>query len=87
MANIEVDFGMVRRERPAAIVSAYRSRAAEAQPAAIRRNNRAQYSRIEAGQLVRAVLLVLLCLGAARIFHSGHAQAAKATSVVLARSI
>ena len=87
MANIDVEFGMTRRARPAAMVEDHQARRAEAQPLLSRANARPEYARVDAGQLARAVILVMLSFGAVHFFHSAPAPAGKASGGVVARPV
>ncbi|WP_442753562.1 hypothetical protein ACNHKD_11165 [Methylocystis sp. JAN1] len=74
MANIDVDFGMQPGRRPRAIVEAYRNAHREEQPAAPRNAPRPKFSRITLGQLVRTLILVVLCLGIVQLSHAERAD-------------
>jgi hypothetical protein len=74
MANMDVDFGMQSGQRPRAIVGAYRYSQKEEQPAApVRAAPRPKFSRITIGQIVRALILVALCLGVVQLSHAEKA--------------
>lgn len=74
MANMDVDFGMQPSQRPRAIVGAYRYSQKEEQPAvAARPVPGPKFSRITIGQIVRALILVALCLGVVQLSHADKA--------------
>jgi hypothetical protein len=67
MANIDAGFRAPLRARPHAIVDARRSKAGEDQPAPSRPAPRPKFCRVNAGQLIRALILVVLCLGVVQL--------------------
>ncbi|WP_424362532.1 hypothetical protein [Methylocystis parvus] len=74
MANMDVDFGMQPAQRPRAIVGAYHRSQREEQPAVVTRAApRPKFSRITIGQIVRALILVALCLGVVQLSHAEKA--------------
>jgi hypothetical protein len=71
MANIDAGLGAPPRERPRAIVEAYRSSIREEQPAPPPRPvSRPKFSRVDSGQLIRSLILVILCLGVVQLSHA-----------------
>lgn len=64
MANIDLDFAATASNRPRALIDAYRRALAEEQPAHRPPPPPAvpKFSRIDSGQLIRALFLVALCL-------------------------
>ncbi len=73
MANIDAEFGMQTGQRPRAIVEAYRQARGDEQAAASRSAPPPKFSRITSGQLIRAMLLVFLCLGVVQLSHAEKA--------------
>jgi hypothetical protein len=76
MANIDVDFGSIRVQRPQASIEGYPP-AQETLPPPPRAARSPQYSRIDAGQLLRTALLVVLCVGAFQIVRADWVIVAK----------
>jgi hypothetical protein len=76
VANIDVDDNYSSLRHPKALVKIYRQSVAEERaterPAA---PQRPRYSRIDAGQLIRALLLVVICLGLAQLSRADHSRA------------
>lgn len=77
MANMDVDFGMARHDRPQAMIALYRS-ALRSQPPAFRQPKATpKYTRIDAGQFLRTVVLLALCFGALQVARADKAQQEK----------
>jgi hypothetical protein len=72
MANADVNDRMERGQRPHATVR-YSQKAEQQAPA--RKAPRPRFSRIDAGQFIRTVILVILALG---VFQLSHAEKADA---------
>lgn len=67
MANMDVDFGTARHDRPQAVIASYRSAFREQRPAQRQPKATPKYTRIDAGQILRTVVLLALCLGALQL--------------------
>lgn len=74
MANMDVDFEVARCDGPRAMVAIYRS-ALRSQPPAFRQPQATpKYTRIDAGQFLRTVVLLALCFGALQLARADKAQ-------------
>lgn len=71
MANMDADFGTPLRERPRATVEAYRPAIRPDAPGPqTRAAARPKFCRVSSGQLIRALILVVLCLGVVQLSHA-----------------
>jgi len=74
MAHIDADFETPLRQRPRAVVENYRLEHQEAPQPARPAPARPHFSRIDSGQLIRTLILVILCLGVAQLSHAEKAR-------------
>lgn len=77
MANMDVDFGMARHDRPQAMIALYRSALRDQGMAPRQPKAAPKYTRIDAGQFLRTVVLLALCLGALQLPRADKAQQEK----------
>ncbi|KAF2991747.1 hypothetical protein MJC1_01312 [Methylocystis sp. MJC1] len=83
MANMDVDFGMARHDRPQAMIASYRYAFREQRPAQRQPKATPKYTRIDAGQFLRTLVLLALCLSALQLTHAEKAQHEKAPVTAL----
>jgi hypothetical protein len=83
VANVDTVFGSAKARHPKALVETYRAALAEEkQPDRLPPPARPKYCRIDAGQMIRALLLVAACLGFAQLPRVDHAQLDKSAAAV-----
>lgn len=70
MANLDAGFGAASRERPRAIVEAFRPLRDDQPTPPARPAPSPKFCRINPGQLIRALILVVLCLGVVQLSHA-----------------
>jgi hypothetical protein len=80
MANIDIDFQIARRQPPHAAIAIQR---APAPPGPRQPKLRPKYSRINAGQFIRTILLLALCMGAAQLPRAEKALSEKSAVTAL----
>lgn len=77
MANMDVDFAVARHERPQAMIAIYRSALRDQSLAPRQPKASPKYTRIDAGQFLRTVVLLALCLSALQLARADKAQPEK----------
>lgn len=84
MANVDIEFGGTAT-RPRAFIEAYRATLVEEQPARRPPPPPAppRFSRVDTGQLIRALILVVVCLGFAQLPHVDGAGDKRAVAAVV----